>query len=246
MQRSLDLEEHAYTLYLQAIAIKVDREYYSLQSEERTDVINLLHKARTLPGCPAEALLLLDDLLGHTRSFDRTALLEEAARLYPNHTELCLRYAAHLAYQTNAYAEALTVTKPLLLRTSPSQRALVCAVLSAFKLGLFEDALTYANQLRPTSYWPYGPTIEQVKGDIYLAWGKTDEALACYERETQRDDFEAAFLGFFRIAKVWLVRNEHEKALGAALEGTKLLAGLSKRSGLRKSVKLLFCFSRRG
>ena len=55
-----------------------------------------------------------------------------------------------------------------------------------------------------------------------MAWGKTDEALACYERETQRDDFEAAFLGFFRIAKVWLVRNEYEKALSAALEGTTL------------------------
>ena len=53
--------------------------------------------------------------------------------------------------------------------------------------------------------------MDQVKGDIYLAWGKTDEALACYERETQHDDFEAAFQGFFRIAKVWLVRNKHGK-----------------------------------
>ncbi|SRR6266496_658764 len=222
LQRSLDLEECAYPLYLQAIAIKGDQEYYLLQPEERINVINLLQKARTLPGCPAEAILLLDDLLRHDRSSNRTALLEEAARLYPDHTELCLRYAMHLAYQTKAYAEALTVAKPLLSRTPPSQRALDCAVWSAFKLGLFEDPLTYANQLRPTSYWPYGPTIEQVKGDIYLAWGKADEALACYERETQRDDFEAAFLGFFRIAKVWLVRNEHEKALRAAHEGTRL------------------------
>lgn len=222
LQRSLDLEERAYTLYLQAIAIKGDREYYSLQSEERIEVINLLQKARTLPGCPAEALLFLDDLLPRGRSSDRTAFLEEAARLYPDHTELCLRYARHLAYQTHAYAEALIVTKTLISRIPPPQRALDCAVWSTFKLGLFEDALTYANQLRPTSYWPHGPTIEQVKGDIYLAWGKTEEALACYERETQRNDFEAAFLGFFRIAKVWLVLNEYEKALSAALEGTKL------------------------
>ena len=222
LQRSLDLKEHAYVLYLQAMAIKGDREYYSLEPEERINVINLLQKARTLPGCPAEALLFLDVQLRHDRSFDRTALLEEAARLYPDHTELRLRYAAHLAYETKAYAEALKVAEPLLSRTPPLQCALVYAVLSAFKLGLFEDALTYANQLRPTSYWPYGPTIEQVKGDIYLAWGKTDEALACYERESHRNDFEAAFLGFFRIAKVWLVRNEHEKALSAALEGTRL------------------------
>lgn len=222
LQRSLDLEEHAYALYLQAMAIKGDREYYSLQPEERINFISLLQKARMLPGCPAEALLLLDGLLRHDQSFDRTALLEEAARLYPDHIELRLRYVAHLAYETKAYAEALKVAEPLLSRTPPSQSVLVCAVLSTFKLGLFEDALTYANQLRPSSFWHHGPTIDQLKGDIYLAWGKTDEALACYERETQLDDFEAAFLGFIRIAKVWLVRNEREKALESALEGTKL------------------------
>src|SRR6266700_1307083 len=222
LQRSLELEEKAYPLYLQALAIKRNQEYYSLEREERTDVINLLQKARTLPGCPAEALLLLDDLLSHEDSSDRTALLEEATRLYPEHTELCLRYARHLASETNDYIESLIVIEPLLSRTPPSQRALDCAVWSAYKLGLFEDALTYANELRPSSFWPHGPTIEQVKGDIYLAWGKTGEALACYERETQRNDFEAIFLGFFRIAKVWLVRNEHEKALGVALEGTTL------------------------
>ena len=219
LQRSLDLEERAYPLYLQALAIKGDREYYSLQREESINVINLLQKARTLHGCPAEALLLLDDLLRHDNSSDRTALLEEATRLYPDHTELCLRYARHLTYETDAYAEALKVINLLLSRTPPSQRALDCAVWSAFKLGLFEDALTYANQLRPGSFWPYGPTIDQVKGDIYLAGGKTNEALACYERETQRDDFEAAFQGFFRIAKLWLVQNERENALRAALEG---------------------------
>src|SRR6266699_1707731 len=120
LQRSLDLEEHAYPLYLQALAIKSDREYYSLQREERIDVITLLQKARTLHGCPAEAFLLLDDLLRRDRSSDRTTLLEEAARLYPDHTELCLRYAMHLAYETDAYAEALIVTEPLLSRTPPS------------------------------------------------------------------------------------------------------------------------------
>ena len=220
LQRSLDLEEHAYTLYLQALAIKGDRKYYSLRGEEHTAVIDLLRKARALPDCPADAFLLLDDLLRrHDHIPERTTLLEDAVLLYPDHTELCLRYTSHLAYKTHAYAEALIAVAPLLSQTPPSQRALDCAVWSAFKLGLFERALTYANQLCPSSFWPYGPTMDQVKGDIYLAWGKTDEALACYERETQHDDFEAAFQGFFRIAKVWLVRNKHEKALCAALEG---------------------------
>jgi tetratricopeptide (TPR) repeat protein len=114
LQRSLDLEERAYPMYLQVLAIKGDREYYLLQPDERINVINLLQKARTLLGCPAEALLLLDDLLRHDRSTDRTALLEEATRLCPDHTELRLLYVQHLAYQTNAYAEALIVTEPLL------------------------------------------------------------------------------------------------------------------------------------
>src|SRR5579885_1303020 len=49
LQRSLDLEEHAYPLYLQTLAIKGDREYYMLHGEERTNVINLLQKAQALP-----------------------------------------------------------------------------------------------------------------------------------------------------------------------------------------------------
>ena len=72
LQRSLDLEEHAYPLYLQALAIKGGQEYYSLQREERINIINLLQKARTLHGCPAEALLLLDDLL---RAYPKTKTL---------------------------------------------------------------------------------------------------------------------------------------------------------------------------
>jgi tetratricopeptide (TPR) repeat protein len=134
LQRSLDLEEDAYPLYLQALAIKGDREDYSLHGEERTNIINLLQKAQALPDCPADALLLLDDMLRHDDSSERTALLEEAARLYPDHTELCLRYARHLAYETNAHEEALIVSEPLLSRTPPSQRALDCALWSAFKL----------------------------------------------------------------------------------------------------------------
>src|SRR5207248_4798335 len=121
LQRSLDLEERAYPLYLQALTIKGDREYYSLYGEERLKVINLLQKARPLPGCPAEGFLLLDDLLQRDHSSDRTALLEEAARLYPDHTEIRLRYARHLAYETNTYAEALTVLEPLLSRIPSSQ-----------------------------------------------------------------------------------------------------------------------------
>ena len=236
LQRSLDLEEQAYPLYLQALAIKGDRHYYSLHGEERISIINLLQKAQTLDDCPADALLLLDDLLHHDDSSDRSALLKEAIQLYPEHTELCLRYARHLAYETNDYIEALIVAEPLLLQAPPSQRALDCAVWSAYKLEFFEDALAYANQLRPSSFWSHGPTVEQVKGDIYLAWGKTDEALACYKLETQRDDFEAAFLGFFRIANVWLVLNEHEKALAAALEGAALWLDYPNKVGCSRAL----------
>jgi tetratricopeptide (TPR) repeat protein len=65
LQRSLDLEEHAYPLYLQALAIKGDREYYTLRGEDYASVTDLLQKAQTLPNCPANALLLLDDLLNY-------------------------------------------------------------------------------------------------------------------------------------------------------------------------------------
>ena len=220
LQRSLELEEQAFTLYLQALAIKGDQKYYSLRDEEYADVVNLLQQAQRLPGCPVEAFLLLDDLLNrHETTPGRTALLEEALLLYPDHTELRIRYVRHLTYETHDYAKSLVAVAPLLSQEQPSQRALSYAVESTFKLGLFEDALPYADQLRPTSYRLPGPGIDQVKGDIYLAWGKTEDALACYEREIQQDNFEAVILGFFRIAKVWLTLNEREKALHAALEG---------------------------
>ena len=44
LQRSLDIEEHAYTLYLQALAIKGDRKYYLLRGEEHTTIIDLLRR----------------------------------------------------------------------------------------------------------------------------------------------------------------------------------------------------------
>lgn len=232
LQRSLNLEEHAYSLYLQALAIKGDRKEYGLRGEDYASVTGLLQKAQALPDCPADALLLLDDLFNrHDHTADRAAVLEKAVLLYPDHTELRLRYAMHLAYEIHTYEATLIVTEPLLSQTPPSQRALGCAIWSAFKLGLFERALAYTSQLLPSSFWLYGPGIDQVKGDIYLAWEKTDEALACYERETQRDDFEAAFLGFFRIAKLWLMRKEYEKALNAALTGTRLWLDYPNKMG---------------
>ena len=107
LQRSLSLEEHAYPLYLQALAIKADREYYMLRGEERSTVINLLQKAQTLDNCPADALLLLDDLLHRDESADRLTLLKDAVQLHPEHTELRLRYVHHLTYDTKDYIEAL-------------------------------------------------------------------------------------------------------------------------------------------
>jgi len=49
LQETLALEEAASTLYLLALAIKRDQEYYSLQDEEGMSVIALLQKACTLP-----------------------------------------------------------------------------------------------------------------------------------------------------------------------------------------------------
>jgi tetratricopeptide (TPR) repeat protein len=223
LQASLQLEERGYCYYWLALAHKKSGEDYQLEAEERASILDLLRKACALPACPAEAFLWLDNLVRRAGNADeRTTLLQEAFARYPNVEDVRLRLGDHLLYHLLNYEGALMMVKPLLAQPTPPQEAVACAFWAAQQAGRFEEALAYTECMHVSPYRHCGPSMAKVKGDLYLIAGKTDEAIAYYEQETQSGDFEGMFIGYFCIAKAWLTQGQVSKAAAAATQGATL------------------------
>jgi len=223
LQASLQLEELGYCYYWLALAQQKNREFSQLNDEETSSILQHLQKACALPLCPVEAFLLLDDLLRRADDDDeRTPLLQEAFARYPDVEEVRLRLGYHLLYHLRNYEGALIAVTPLLAQPDPPQRALAYAFWASQKAGLFEKALAFTESMHKSPFHCHGPGLAKVKGDLYLASGKIDEAISYYEQETQSGDFTAIFIGFFSIAATWLTQQQTSKAIVAAEQGAHL------------------------
>src|SRR6266496_4680789 len=88
-----------------------------------------------------------------------------------------------------------------------------------FYLSTFGEFLVAIDK---SPYHCHGPGLAKVKGDLYLAFGKIDEAISYYEQETQSCDFIAIFIGFFSIAAAWLTQHQMSKAIAAAAQGAHI------------------------
>ncbi len=152
---------------------------------------------------------------------ERTPLLQEAFARYPDVEEVRIRLGYHLLYHLRNYEGALTVVTPLLAESDPPQEAIACAFWASQKAGLFEKALAYTENMRKSPYHCYGPGLAKVKGDLYLTFGKIDEAISFYDQEIQSGDFTAVFIGFFSIAVAWLTQ-QTSKAIAAVVQGADL------------------------
>jgi tetratricopeptide (TPR) repeat protein len=224
LEASLKLEEVGRVYYWLAVALGKNRASYQLNGEERASIVDLLQKARPLSGCPLEAFLWLDDLVSSEKDDDgqRTTLLREALARYPDAERVRLRLGSHLLYDLSNYEEALAAVTPLLDQADPPQLALAVAFWAAQKGGLFEQALAYTERMQNSPSDCHGPGLAKVKGDLYLAFGKIDEAVSLYEREIQSGDFTAMFIGFFSIAAARLRQHQTSEALAAAAQGAHL------------------------
>ena len=223
LHASVQIEELGYRYYWLALAQQRNCADYRLDTEVRVSIIGLLQKACLLPECPIEAFLWLDNLMRHVdHDGKRTTLLQEAFSRYPDVDEVRLRLGYHLLYDLRNYEGALTVVTPLLAKADPPQQAIACAFWASQKAGLFEKALAYTESMHKSPYHSYGPGLAKVKGDLYLAFGKIDEAISYYEQETQSGDFTAIFIGFFSIAAAWLTQQQTSKAITAATQGADL------------------------
>jgi len=224
LQASLKLEEVGHVYYWLALAQGKNQDSYQFNTEKRASILDLLQKARPLPECPVEALLWLDDLMrcGDDDDEERAALLQETFTRYPDVEKVRLRLGSHLLYRLRNYEGALAAVTPLLARPDPPQLALATAFWAAQKGGLFEQALACTERMQKSSYHSYGPGLAKIKGDLYLSFGKIDEAVSLYEQETQSGDFTAIFIGFFSIAAAWLTQQQTSKAIAAAAQGADL------------------------
>lgn len=221
-EQALEIEQHPATYYYLARARAKDQADYLLNEETRDEVRRLLGCAIALPACPERAFLWLEHLQGYApeHAADRRSLLERALSQHPDSSEVRLRLASLHLYDLQDSAAALGVLEPLLGYDPPPVRALWLAFEAYNTSGDCEGALASVNAIARDSD-AKGVGLGKVKGDLLLALGRTDDAVAQYDEEVARPDADAAIVGLFSRAWVRLSHGDAEAAfadVAAALD----------------------------
>lgn len=235
LERAREQQENARTYYLLALAYLREKSWWGLDEETEYRLEGLLQRARSLPNCPPEVYLRLDDVLRllahHKNSSEQEEeeawnkareqgfqILEEAYSHYPDHTDVRLEFAKSLIYWRKQYETGLLILAPLLQRKDLKeyvfQEVVGLSVDASLQAGWFEKALQYLELLPvvPPVSDSDRPGLTKLQGDIFLQLGEYASARACYEQEIQSGSFVARFLGLFSSAWAWLLEDHREEA----------------------------------
>ena len=195
LERARAQQENAQIYYLLALAYVRDKSWWGLDEETEQRLAGLLQRARSLPDCPPEVYLRLDDLLRLlARHKESTAqeeeeawnsareqgfqILEEAFSHYPDHTEVRLEFARILVYWRKQYETGLLVLAPLLQRKDLKEYvfedAVGLSVEASLQAGWYEKTLQYLEMV------PVGPPVAEsdrpgltkLQGDLFLQTGR--------------------------------------------------------------------------
>ncbi len=177
LEASLQQKEWEHTYYLLALAhlqesANEDSRWQSPSVEAEQRAIDLLQKARSMPGCPVEVYLLLKNKLwslacrksalarrkseGGPEACDReydtaraacSQVIEEAFARYPDHPWVRLEFSEDLMYQKK-YETALMILPPLINHDESVEpfvvgKAIAYAIDAAIHLELYEKALQH-------------------------------------------------------------------------------------------------------
>jgi len=235
LERAREQQENAQIYYLLALAYVREKTWWGLDEETEQRLAGLLQRARSLPNCPPEVYLRLDDLLPllarHKKSTEQEEeeawnsareqgfqILEEAFSHYPDHTEVRLEFAKMLVYWRKQYETGLLVLAPLLqrkdLKAYVFEEAVGLSVEASLQAGWYEKALQYLEMV------PVGPPVAEsdrpgltkLQGDLFLLLGEYATARARYLQEIGSGSFVAHFLGLFSSAWTWLLEDNREEA----------------------------------
>jgi tetratricopeptide (TPR) repeat protein len=132
-----------------------------------------------------------------------------------------IRYASRLYFPEKNYEAVLMVITPLITRDDPPREALGYALASLIEAKLFERALQCLEKLQGEEMG-HRSGIAKLRGDLLLALGRLDEAIACYQEESRRDDFVAKFIGIFSHAWALILKGQMGLALSLAQSGANL------------------------
>jgi tetratricopeptide (TPR) repeat protein len=235
LERAREQQENAQIYYLLALAYLREKSWWGLDEETGQRLAGLLQRARSLPNCPPEVYLRLDDVLRllahHKNSSEQEEeeawnmareqgfqILEEAYSLYPDHTEVRLEFAQLLVYWRKQYETGLLVLAPLLQRKDLEeyvfQEVVGVSVDASLQAGWYEKALQYLEMIpiSPPVAESDQPGLTKLQGDLFLLLGNYAAARACYGQEIHSGSFVARFLGLFSSAWTWLLEDHREEA----------------------------------
>jgi tetratricopeptide (TPR) repeat protein len=235
LERAREQQENAQIYYLLALSHLREKSWWSLDEEMEQRLAGLLQHARSLPNCPPEVYLRLEDVLRllarHKNSSELEEeeawnsareqgfqILEEAFSLYPDHTEVRLEFAQKLVYWRKQYETGLLVLAPLLQRKDLEEYifedAVGLSVEASLQAGWYEKALQYLEMLpiSPPVAESDSPGLTKLQGDLFLQLGNYAAARACYGQEIHSGSFVARLIGLFSSAWTWLLEDHREEA----------------------------------
>lgn len=213
-EEALQLESRPASYYFLARARAKDQPDYLLDSTMRESVRDLLAQAVVLPNCPEEAFLWLERLqgYGHEEALERQRILEGALAQHPTSAEARLRLATLTRQYRQDPKESLRILEPLLQDDAPLIAALWYAVEAHLALGEHEAALARVAAI-PNEAYTQGVGLAKVRGDLLLALGQVDDAIAQYDEEVASADDEAVVIGLFSRAWAKLTNDQVEAAV---------------------------------
>jgi tetratricopeptide (TPR) repeat protein len=219
---ALQLNETAEAYYWLAVATARNEKH--LYGDERKPVLDLLERAVSLVQCPSPAYLWLGEL--QERDDDcrnEVAILQKGLEAHPNSTMLRLRLAFLLAYRDPARAR--TVLLPVLDSGNEPVEALWHLIEVERNLGNLEGALDAVEQLERNYHEKStGPGLCQIKGELLLDLGRTDDAIVCFDAELAKTDSDARTLAFLGRAKAYLAKRKIPAAVADAYAAIPLWA----------------------
>ncbi len=133
--------------------------------------------------------------------------LQNLLAIYPDDRDALLQLGNN-NYSLNRFGEAVTYYLKVLETDSENSRALGNLAYSHAELGDFEMAITAANEY--IRHFPNDANPYSCLGDIYLKFGKIDEAMAAFKKSLEITP--GFFSTLYKLGNIHLVRGEYTQA----------------------------------
>lgn len=192
-----------------------------------TLVVGLLEKAIALPECCPEAYLWLDELydVDFGESCRQIRVLQSGLTRHPHSRDIRLALVSRLFFDKGDYDSAASTLQPLLTGEDDTAEPLWYSLQIEQRRGNLNQAVKAVEllQIRHDDSTD-GPGLSQIKGELLLRLGRTQEAFACFEPELSKQSIDARILAHLGRTLAYVQANNGKLALQDARSAINLWA----------------------